>query len=339
MHARVRRDAVDDRADRERSGRSRPVALAVVLGDAGEAEVDGPRAGGLAPAAAGALPEPHRAGGRRRVRRDDGDELRGGAGRVQRRDQVRLARGGPRPGRAERDREGGDGGEKTGCAQRRVRSNDMGRGRLVVTFALLSAVLAAGDAAAAPPFASSVHPVSCRRARLLLPGGLPRRAGRAPCGQALLLGVRPAAPSRHDRRQRSRCSGGARDLRAGSTQSGSRSAGWSRSPRSGEATTARWRPTTPRRSTAATRSRPGRSAGRSMHTARRSTSIRSRTRTCSTARSIRLPAGRTSTGRTARPGMAEPDGELVAAFAASGWQWGGRWTASPDYQHFSANGG
>ena len=40
-----------------------------------------------------------------------------------------------------------------------------------------------------------------------------------------------------------------------------------------------------------------------------------------------------------RPGMAEPDGELVAAFAASGWQWGGRWAASPDYQHFSANGG
>jgi len=40
-----------------------------------------------------------------------------------------------------------------------------------------------------------------------------------------------------------------------------------------------------------------------------------------------------------RPGMAVPGGELVAAFASVGWQWGGRWTASPDYQHFSATGG
>jgi hypothetical protein len=40
-----------------------------------------------------------------------------------------------------------------------------------------------------------------------------------------------------------------------------------------------------------------------------------------------------------RPGMAYAGGELVAAFAAVGWQWGGRWTDSPDYQHFSATGG
>jgi len=40
-----------------------------------------------------------------------------------------------------------------------------------------------------------------------------------------------------------------------------------------------------------------------------------------------------------RPGMAEPGGELVAAFASVGWYWGGRWTASPDYQHFSSTGG
>jgi len=32
-------------------------------------------------------------------------------------------------------------------------------------------------------------------------------------------------------------------------------------------------------------------------------------------------------------------GELVAAFASVGWAWGGRWTSSPDYQHFSATGG
>ncbi|TMM28200.1 MAG: M15 family metallopeptidase [Actinobacteria bacterium] len=40
-----------------------------------------------------------------------------------------------------------------------------------------------------------------------------------------------------------------------------------------------------------------------------------------------------------RPGMAVRGGVLVRAFAAVGWQWGGRWTTSPDYQHFSATGG
>lgn len=40
-----------------------------------------------------------------------------------------------------------------------------------------------------------------------------------------------------------------------------------------------------------------------------------------------------------RPGMAVAGGVLVQAFAAAGWQWGGRWTASPDYQHFSSTGG
>jgi hypothetical protein len=40
-----------------------------------------------------------------------------------------------------------------------------------------------------------------------------------------------------------------------------------------------------------------------------------------------------------RAGMSEPDGMLNRAFAAIGWQWGGRWTATPDYQHFSATGG
>jgi hypothetical protein len=40
-----------------------------------------------------------------------------------------------------------------------------------------------------------------------------------------------------------------------------------------------------------------------------------------------------------RPGMAVRGGTLVEAFRAVGWHWGGRWTASPDYQHFSATGG
>jgi D-alanyl-D-alanine carboxypeptidase-like protein len=40
-----------------------------------------------------------------------------------------------------------------------------------------------------------------------------------------------------------------------------------------------------------------------------------------------------------RRGMAVRGGLLVRAFAAEGWAWGGRWSGSPDYQHFSATGG
>jgi D-alanyl-D-alanine carboxypeptidase len=43
--------------------------------------------------------------------------------------------------------------------------------------------------------------------------------------------------------------------------------------------------------------------------------------------------------RDVRPGMATPGGVLIDAFAAVGWQWGGRWAGSPDYQHFSSTGG
>jgi hypothetical protein len=40
-----------------------------------------------------------------------------------------------------------------------------------------------------------------------------------------------------------------------------------------------------------------------------------------------------------RPGMVVSGGVVVRLFASVGWSWGGRWTASPDYQHFSATGG
>jgi hypothetical protein len=40
-----------------------------------------------------------------------------------------------------------------------------------------------------------------------------------------------------------------------------------------------------------------------------------------------------------RPGMAVRGGLLVSAFASVGWQWGGRWRGTPDYQHFSSTGG
>ena len=54
---------------------------------------------------------------------------------------------------------------------------------------------------------------------------------------------------------------------------------------------------------------------------------------------VQPPAGTAFTNRSdLRPGMAFYGGELVSAFAAVGWQWGGRWS-DPDYQHFSSTGG
>jgi hypothetical protein len=51
------------------------------------------------------------------------------------------------------------------------------------------------------------------------------------------------------------------------------------------------------------------------------------------------PAGKAFTDRAhVRPGMAVEAGPLVRAFDAAGWGWGGRWSGSPDYQHFSVNG-
>jgi len=51
------------------------------------------------------------------------------------------------------------------------------------------------------------------------------------------------------------------------------------------------------------------------------------------------PAGAAYLDRSnRRPGMAGPGTAVNAAFASIGWYWGGRW-ASPDYQHFSKNGG
>jgi hypothetical protein len=52
------------------------------------------------------------------------------------------------------------------------------------------------------------------------------------------------------------------------------------------------------------------------------------------------PAGRDYLDRAnVRPGMAVAGGPLVEAFAAVGWQWGGRPGGFTDYQHFSATGG
>src|SRR5918992_277098 len=51
---------------------------------------------------------------------------------------------------------------------------------------------------------------------------------------------------------------------------------------------------------------------------------------------VQPPAGRAYLNRSrVRPGMAVPGGVLVRAFASAGWSWGGYWSGTPDYQHFS----
>ena len=51
------------------------------------------------------------------------------------------------------------------------------------------------------------------------------------------------------------------------------------------------------------------------------------------------PAGRPYVNRARRAaGMIHANDLVVRAFAAAGWRWGGYWSGSRDYQHFSATG-
>jgi hypothetical protein len=51
------------------------------------------------------------------------------------------------------------------------------------------------------------------------------------------------------------------------------------------------------------------------------------------------PAGRRYANRARRgAAMIRPGDKVVRAFAAAGWRWGGYWSGSRDYQHFSATG-
>jgi hypothetical protein len=51
------------------------------------------------------------------------------------------------------------------------------------------------------------------------------------------------------------------------------------------------------------------------------------------------PAGRPYVNRAGRAaGMIHANDVVVRAFAAAGWRWGGYWSGSRDYQHFSATG-
>jgi D-alanyl-D-alanine carboxypeptidase-like protein len=51
------------------------------------------------------------------------------------------------------------------------------------------------------------------------------------------------------------------------------------------------------------------------------------------------PAGRPYVNRARRAaGMIHANDLVVRAFAAAGWRWGGDWSGSRDYQHFSSTG-
>ena len=54
--------------------------------------------------------------------------------------------------------------------------------------------------------------------------------------------------------------------------------------------------------------------------------------------SVAPDAGREFVDRPDRPGVIQPDDEVVRAFAAVGWLWGGDWESPIDYQHFSPSG-
>ncbi|MCW2544377.1 MAG: hypothetical protein JWM40_1929 [Frankiales bacterium] len=54
---------------------------------------------------------------------------------------------------------------------------------------------------------------------------------------------------------------------------------------------------------------------------------------------VEPPEGRPYADRSpTRKGMIAAGGPEVRAFAAIGWKWGGNWSGSKDYQHFSSNG-
>ena len=60
--------------------------------------------------------------------------------------------------------------------------------------------------------------------------------------------------------------------------------------------------------------------------------------------SVGPPAGRRyatldrSAGAQVPPGVVVAGDVVVRAFADVGWTWGGTWTSSKDYQHFSLSG-
>ncbi len=55
-------------------------------------------------------------------------------------------------------------------------------------------------------------------------------------------------------------------------------------------------------------------------------------------RHVAPPEGRAFASRPDVPAVIHADDEVVRAFAAAGWRWGGDWSGPIDYQHFSVSG-
>ncbi len=190
-----------------------------------------------------------------------------------------------------------------------------------------------------PAFVSTVAPVSATTLGGTYHDGCPVGPDHAPPRAADVLGIRPPATRRHASSSAPAWSRTCRPSSRPCSPADSRSVRWSPKQPSGGVTRRRWRPTTPRASTAATPSPRDLRSGRCTPTAKRSTSIPVENPYVEGG-TVQPDAGSAYLDRAvARPGMAVADGPLVAAFAAVGWQWGGRWTDAPDYQHFSKSGG
>ena len=127
------------------------------------------------------------------------------------------------------------------------------------------------DADASPPFAGTVSTVTAADVPSSYHAGCPVGPAQLRDAAHVVLGLRRPTAHRHDDRERGRGRRRARGVRQLVRASASRSGGWSRSTRSAGAIPRRWPPTTRRRSTAATRSRPVRRTGRRTRTAKRST--------------------------------------------------------------------
>ena len=192
-----------------------------------------------------------------------------------------------------------------------------------------------------PAYSASVHRIgpALRDDDALDPWSrVPGAVVRPQVAAAVVRRLRRRGAPRRDRRRRGPRARTWSGCSPGCTTPAGRSGGCGPRATSEVTTSARWRPTTPRDSTAdASR---GATTGPPTPTAPRSTSTRSRTRTCTTGPCVRR-RGVPPRGWPGRAGASLPPGTIragdlvVEAFAEIGWEWGGSWS-SPDYQHFSA---